>query len=173
MERKQIICIALALLGLAACNHPKAISNDITKTTVTLNGKKDSVINNPEKNYGNATVSEPCVKCLLRIIQETESYKKVTAGVPQKQIVYDVNWITSSKPKDLGTGKRVINGMEIDVNEKTSSTSKKVTIFIYDNENAQFYLLTNQNKYEEDEKISDASLKKVRNKCFWGVASAK
>ena len=173
MKRKQIACIVLTLISLTACNHPKPISNNITKTTVVIDGKKDSVINNPQKNYGNATVAEPCVKCLLLIIQNTSSYKKLTAGVPQKKIVYDVNWITSSKPKDIGNGNKIISGMEIDVNKKIDNSSKKVTSYLYNNEDAQFYLLNSQNKFDVDEKVSNTSLKKIRNSCFWGVASAK
>jgi hypothetical protein len=175
MNRKQTALIALGLIGLTACNHskPKPVSNNITKTTVTVNGKKDSVINNPQKNYGNATVSEPCVKCLIEIIQSKSGYKKLTAGTTQKKIVYHVNWITSSTPKDLGDGHQIINGMAIDVNKKTANASEKLITYLYDNKDAQFYLLNDQKKYIADEKISDISLKKIRNSCFWGVASAK
>src|SRR5471030_2765476 len=95
------INIAIFLVAaLAACNQskPKPVSNNITKTSVTVSGKKDSVINNPEKNYGNATVSEPCVKCLIGIIQQSKNYKTLTSKAESANIVYNVNWITSSKP---------------------------------------------------------------------------
>ena len=173
MKRKTIACLVPAFICLIACNHPKPISNNITKTTVAINGKKDSVINNPEKNYGNATVSEPCVKCLLQTVQSTSSYKKLTKEVSQQRIIYDVNWITSSKPKAIGNGDKIINGMEIDVNEKAGNSSKKVASYLYNNQNAQFYLLNPQNKYNLDEKVSDAALKMIRRSCFWGVGSAK
>ena len=173
MKTNQISLIVLALIALTACNRPKPVSNNITKTTVAINGKKDSVINNPKKNYGNATVSEPCVKCLLQIIKNTNSYKKLTATIPQKQIIYNVNWITSSNPKDIGNGDKIINGMEIDVNKKINNAPQKVTSYLYNNQDAKFYLLTNQNKFDIDEKVSDTSLKKIRNSCFWGVSSSK
>ncbi|MDB5122220.1 MAG: hypothetical protein JWP94_349 [Mucilaginibacter sp.] len=175
MKIEHLALTGLLLVGLAACDHskPKPISNNITKTVVTVNGKKDSVINNPEKNYGNATVSEPCVKCLLQIIQKTDSYKKVTALVPQQKIIYDVNWITSTKPKEIGAGNKIINGMEIDVNEKTSSKPKSITTFLYNNATARFYLRNSQGEFDNDAQVDTASLKKIRNSCFWGVASAK
>jgi hypothetical protein len=175
MKIKYLALTGLLLAALAACDRPKPkpVSNNITKTIVTVNGKKDSVINNPEKNYGNATVSEPCVKCLLQIIQQTDSYKKVTAQVPQQKIIYDVNWITSTTPKEIGAGNKIVNGMEIDVNEKTGHKPKTVSTFLYNNATARFYLRNSQGKFDNDAKVDSASLKKIRNSCFWGVASAK
>ena len=172
---KHLVLIGVTLIGLISCNRskPKPISKDITKMTVTVNGKKDSVINNPEKNYGNATVPEPCVKSLLLVIQKTDSYKKLTSAIPPQNIIYDVNWITSSHPIDIGDGSRIINGMAIDVNLKGGRRPTNLTIYLYNNENARFYLLNKQNKFDGDVIVSDTSLKKIRNSCFWGVASAK
>ncbi|MEO6632077.1 MAG: hypothetical protein ABIN13_10160, partial [Mucilaginibacter sp.] len=106
MKTNYLILTVFGIAALFACNHsrPKPISNDVTKTAVSVNGKKDSVINNPQKNYGNATVSEPCVKCLMEIIHATNNYKLITASVPSQNISYEVNWITSSKPVDIGNG---------------------------------------------------------------------
>ena len=120
MPFRHYILLACAAIVLYACKHfkPKPVSNDITKTTVTLNGKKDSVINNPEKNYGNATMSSICVKCLLGVIQTTDSYRQLTAGQAQNNIMYDVNWITSKAPAAIGRFGKIVNGMRIDVNEK-------------------------------------------------------
>jgi hypothetical protein len=175
MKIQHLALTGLLLAGLAACDHPKPkpVSNNITKTVVTVNGKKDSVINNPEKNYGNATVSDPCVKCLLQVIQKTDSYKKITAQIPQQKIIYDVNWITSTKPKEIGDGSKIVNGMEIDVNEKTNSKPTAITIFLYNNATARFYLLNSEHKFDNDAQVDTVSLKKIRNSCFWGVASAK
>lgn len=167
--------ICLLFSALVACNHakPKPVSNNITKTTVVVNGKKDSVINNSQKNYGNATVSEPCVKCLLVVIQQTDSYKSLTSGLSQRNIIYDVNWITSVKPRAVGNGKKIINGMAVDVNQKSASSIRKITTYLYNNANAQLYLLNNKNKFDGDVIVGDSSLTKIRNSCFWGVASAK
>jgi len=172
---QQLALIGVALTGLISCNRskPKPISNDITKMTVSVNGKKDSVINNAEKNYGNATVSEPCVKCLIGIIQQTEKYKTLVTSIPLHDIIYEINWITSSTPKDMGNGKKIINGMQIAVDNKAGGTRKNITTYLYDNENGQFYLSNSQNSYGADTKVDSASLKKIRNSCFWGVASAK
>ncbi|MDB5131142.1 MAG: hypothetical protein JWR02_891 [Mucilaginibacter sp.] len=61
MKIQHLALTGFLFVGLAACDQskPKPVSNNITKTVVTVSGKKDSVINNPEKNYGNATVSDP------------------------------------------------------------------------------------------------------------------
>ena len=174
MYIKYVALFAL-LIGATACNQskPKPVSNNITKTTVTVSGKKDSVINNPEKNYGNATVSEPCVKCLIGMIQQSKNYKAATAAAEPQNIIYNVNWITSTKPITLGDGSKIINGMAIDINSKDDGTLKKLTTYLYNNENARVYLLNTTNKYTVDSKIDSASLNKIRNACFWGVASAK
>ena len=175
MNIKRCILIALAFISLVSCNHskPKPISKDITKTAVMVNGRKDSVINNPEKNYGNATVAEPCVKCLIAAIQKTDSYKNLTSAIPNQNMMYDVNWITSSKPMDIGNGDKIVNGMDIVINLKGTGSTKKLVTYLYNNENAQFYLLDNQNKLAVDLKADSISLIKIRNACFWGVASAK
>ena len=167
--------VCLAAITLSACNHskPKPVSNDISKTMVTVNGKKDNVINNPEKNYGNATVSEPCVKCLIGVIQTTGSYKKLTTSIMQQNIIYDVNWITSKKPIDIGNGKQIINGMQIAVNKKTSGKSNNITTYLYDNKKAQFYITNPSIKLINNAEVDTIVLKKIRNSCFWGVASSK
>ncbi|HEY5326927.1 MAG TPA: hypothetical protein VIJ27_08000 [Mucilaginibacter sp.] len=167
--------IFISIACLAACNNskPKAVSNDIAKTIVVVNRKKDSVINNPEKNYGNATVSEPCVKCLLSIIQKTHNYKKLTSAIPPHDIIYDVNWITSTKPVAIGNDSKIVNGMAIDITLKGGGLPKKLITYLYDNENAQFYIRNAQNQYSPDSKVDSASLKNIRNSCFWGVASSR
>ena len=133
---KDFVLVVTALVGVAACNsNPQPVSKDIIKTTVTVNGKKDSVINNPEKNYGDATVSEPCVKCLLGIIQATKNYKMLTTSVPPENIIYDVNWITSKTPKDIGSGNRIVNGMNIAIILKDGGAPKKLVTYVYNNEN--------------------------------------
>ncbi len=63
--------------------------------------------------------------------------------------------------------------MEIDVNEKTDAKPISVTVFLYNNAIGRLYLPNNQGKFVNDAQIDSASLKKIRNSCFWGVASAK
>jgi len=169
------ITIVALCTAFCACHHakPKPISGDVTKTAVAVNGKKDSVINNPQKNYGNATVSEPCVKCLLKVIESADSYKKATAGMARQTIIYDVNWITSKKPLDLGDSVQIINGMRIDVEQKAGNEKKNISTYAYNNADGRIYLSAAAGKYQIDQNVSDTSLKKIRNACFWGVSSAK
>lgn len=176
MKIKAIVLLSgFCLLASEACNHQKTkpLSNDITKTTVAVDGKKDSVINNPQKNYGNATVSEPCVKCLMEIIHATNNYKLITASVPSQNISYEVNWITSSKPVDIGNGAKIINGMAVDISIKDAGKQKKWISYLYNNENSLIYLRNDANNDIAEEEIGVTSLQKIRNSCFWGVASAK
>ncbi|MDB5131143.1 MAG: hypothetical protein JWR02_892 [Mucilaginibacter sp.] len=63
--------------------------------------------------------------------------------------------------------------MEIDVNEKTSSKPKAITILLYNNATARLYLLNSEHTFDNDAQVDTLSLKKIRNSCFWGVASAK
>jgi len=171
----KMITAVFLMAALAACNQskPKPVSNNITKTTVTVNGKKDSVINNRERNYGNATVSEPCVKCLIGIIQQSKNYKSFTSASESANIVYNVNWITSSKPVSIGAGRKIVNGMAIDINLKDDGASKKLTTFLYNNQDAKIYFLNAKNNYDIDSKVDSIALKRIRNSCFWGVASNK
>ena len=176
MTKIKISIAAIALtIAFCACNHskPKPVSNDVTKTAVAVNGKKDSVINNQQKNYGNATVSEPCVKCLLQVIQATPGFKTVTGSVQAGALLYKVNWITSSKPVDMGNEGQIVNGMMIDVNQKTENGQKKLTTYLYNNAKGEIYTTVDQKNFKNEQTVSDTSLKKIRISCFWGVASAK
>ena len=176
MKIKAILPLyGLALFVFLSCNHskPKPISNDVTKTSVAVNGKKDSVINNPQKNYGNATVSEPCVKCLLQVIQAMPAFKTATTSVPVNGLLYKVNWITSSKPVDMGGEGKIVNGMMINVNEKMENGQKKLITYLYNNAKGEIYTTIDQKNFKNEQTVSDTSLKKIRNACFWGVASAK
>jgi hypothetical protein len=88
-------------------------------------------------------------------------------------MIYKVNWITSKTPADIGSNGKIVNGMAINVNLKDGGAPKKLTTFLYDNENARLYVSDKQNNYHLSPKIDSISLKKIRNSCFWGVASAK
>lgn len=167
--------LILSAFFLSACNHskPKPVSNDISKTTVSVNGKKDSVINNPERNYTNATVSEICVKCLLKIIQQTDSYKKLSTSLQPKNVLYGVNWITSKTPAYIGNGNKIVNGMAIAINQKIANGSHTIATYLYNNENARVYLQSGKNNTDVGITVADSSLKTIRRSCFWDVASSK
>lgn len=169
-------CLGILIMTLLACNQskPKSVSNDISKTTVQVAGKKDSVINNPQKNYGSATVADPCVKCLLQVIQNSKSYKENTASVSPQDISYTVNWIKASAPAEPANGSTTTNGLKVDVRENTNGEEKKLCSYLYNNQSGFMYLLDSQNKYQREvSSVTPEILKKIRNSCYWGVASVK
>ncbi len=164
-----------ALLPACRQSHPKATSGDLNKTSVTINGKKDSVLNNTEKNYtSEATLSEPCVKCLITAVQNAESYKKLISGVPLNTVVYNINWITSKTPAKLSSDSSIINGVRIDLIKKSANKSADtLTTYLYDNKTSKFYIKNAQGGAKPNAEINAVDLKKIRNSCFWGVASNK
>lgn len=170
---KRLILILSLSIVFTACHHPadKPVSNNITKTTVTVNGKKDSVLNNQEKNYGNATIADPCVKCLLGIIQQTSDFKSATKAVPSKNIIYAFDWITSKTPRQIN-GLQINSGMRVSVTQKADTGKVSLAIYLYDNKTSKLY-----NKDAKPGNIAipidSLSIKKIQNSCFWGVASSK
>jgi len=165
-----ILCI---VCGSCKRNKPKPVSTSITKTSVLVNGKKDSVINNPQKNYGNATVAEPCVKCLIQVIQGNDKYKAAVASVPVKNITYVVNWVEASAPPHTTNKQAVTNGLKVDVIDK-GVNNRLISSFIYDNSLSKMYFVDKDQKNSKIPiDIDKTSLKKIRDKCYWGVASSK
>ncbi|MFD0767254.1 hypothetical protein ACFQZI_20530 [Mucilaginibacter lutimaris] len=162
---------AIILLSVSCQNNkPQPTSTD-GKTAVTVNGKKDSVLNNPAKNYGNATVAEPCVKCVIKIVQATAHYKMIVANKDAGKISYVVNWDSSDRSTGSTHAKdTTINSLKIDVIENNAEKNKLAT-FKYDNNLTKLQFVSDDAVI--DEKISDSDLKLIRNKCFWGVASNK
>ncbi|WCT14762.1 hypothetical protein [Mucilaginibacter jinjuensis] len=164
--------LLFAAAVVASCgNNPKPISKNITKTTVTVNDKKDSVINNPQKNYGTATISDPCTKLLLQNIQASDHFKSLTAGKPAASISYTINWVKAAEPKMRSNGGKITNGIEVAVNEKKDKTKSKIGSYIYNNEDAKLYNANKAGQYDVLDKVDSAALKQIRNGCYWGVAS--
>jgi hypothetical protein len=97
----------------------------------------------------------------------------LTTSVPPQNMIYYINWITPKEPMEIDNGRKIVNGMSIDVSLKDGGSSKQLTTFLYDNEGAQFYLLKDQNKFAINLKIDTDSLKKIRNNCFLEIASRK
>lgn len=173
---KLCACIGIISITFFACDQskPKPVSNDISKTAVQVARKKDSVINNPQKKYGAATVADPCVKCLLQVIQTSKSYKEKTASVSPQDITYTVNWIKASAPAEPADGTTTTNGLKVDVRENNNGEEKKLCSYLYNNQSGSMYLLDSQNKYQREvSSVTPEILKKIRNSCYWGVASAK
>ncbi len=164
--------LLFAAVLIIACGHkPKPISNNITKTTVTVDGKKDSVINNPKRNYGTATISDPCTKLLLQNIQASYNFKTLTAGKPAANISYTINWVKAAEPKMRSNGGKITNGIEVIVNQKSDKTKSKIGSYIYNNEDAKLYDVNKNGQYDELDKVDSTALKQIRNGCYWGVAS--
>ncbi|MBD1391978.1 hypothetical protein [Mucilaginibacter glaciei] len=163
------------LFVLFACNNskPKPTSADVTKQTIRVNGKKDSVINNAKKNYGNATIADPCIRCLVRAVQLTAEYKQNIAGVEAKRVIYKINWVIADGTVDTLNTKGATNALRVDVVDK-GQKGKNLSAFIYDNSIAKLYFLKNNLRSGQMEvKIDSVQLKKIRNACYWGVASGK
>ncbi|QQL50909.1 hypothetical protein [Mucilaginibacter ginkgonis] len=170
----KIFPIALALIvTISACNNkPKPISKNVNKTVVIVNGKKDSVTNNPQKNYSNSTIPDVCTKTLLSIIQDTPNFKRLTTGKDAKNLVYVVNWVKAETPADRDNGSKITNGIELIVNEKTGGNKNKLGSYIYNNEDAKLYYDAGA-KYQPLAGADTISTKRLRNGCYWGVASHK
>ncbi|RFZ84871.1 hypothetical protein DYU05_04495 [Mucilaginibacter terrenus] len=164
------VLMALLGFGVLSCNNnkPKPVSDTVGRTAVMLNGKKDSVINNPQKNYGNATIAEPCVKCLLQVIQADDNYKKSTLNIPD--VKYIVNYVKTAMPEDTVSEVKATNALRVDVINK-SGQPQKLSAFLYDNSKAKLYFLSGKSKNEL--KVDSVGLMKIRNSCYWGVASGK
>lgn len=172
------ILIFIISIVTTACSQPEkkpsSVSKDTTKTTVQVAEKKDSVINNPQKNYGSATVGDPCVKCLLQIIQESKSYKESTINLSPQDINFTVNWVKASDPALTPDTSNKTNGVRVDVKRIEEGEDKKLCSYVYNNTNGTMYLINSQNKLEHAvSSITPDLLKKIRSSCYWGVASAK
>jgi hypothetical protein len=171
---KKSACLGVLALGLWACNHskPKPVSHDISKTTVLVEGKKDSVINNPQRKYGSATVADPCVKSLLKAIQASKSFREITLEVSPQNISYVVNWVKASAP--FADTSSIANGLRVDVRRSEEGKESKLCSYLYNNTSGTLYLLDSSNKYKrETSNIVPDILKSIRNSCYWGVASGK
>lgn len=168
----------ISIAFVSACTQqpakPKAVSKDISKTTVQVAGKKDSVYNNSQKNYGVATVGDPCVKCLLQVIQESKSFKDNTANLSAQDINYTVNWVKAADPALTPDTSAKTNAVRVDVKKIEDGEDKKLCSYVYNNVNSTMYLINNQNKLVHAvSSITPELLKKIRNSCYWGVASGK
>ena len=164
--------MALSLAVVACNNKPKPIAKNITKTTVNVNGVKDSVINNPQKNYGTATIPDVCTKTLLQNIQATADFKKITSGLNATNTDYVINWVKAENPELKTNGSKITNGIQVLVNSKSGGAVHQLGSYIYNNEDGELYYVTNKNQFDKLQMDSNA-LKQIRNGCYWGVASHK
>jgi len=167
---KAALCLLITTAILSACNNhqPKPVSSTLSKTVVLVNGKKDSVINNPQKNYGNATISEPCVRCLLQVIQADSTYKQSVAAY--SGLKYFINYVKTTQAQDTVSEIKATNALRVDVVDR-SKNATRVSSFIYDNSVGKLYRMMNGGKTEV--KGSEIGFKKIRNGCYWGGSFGK
>ena len=169
-------CFCIMMVVLSACEHakPKTISVDMSKAVMRVKERKDSVISNPQKNSGTLTVAEPCVKCLLQVIQTTKSYKQNTAAVSSQNISYTVNRISASAPAKPAGKSDMTDGLRIDVRKNEDGEEHNLCSYGYNNQNGTIYLLNNEGEYlQHVSSITSEVLKKIRNSCYRGEASGK
>ncbi|RFZ94086.1 hypothetical protein D0C36_00560 [Mucilaginibacter conchicola] len=172
---KNILTIlALPLLFMAmACNNnkPAPASNDTTQTAVTVKNKKVAVINNPDKNYAKlATVPDPCIKCIIGVVQTTDEFKKLNVPANSSDIKYEINWVPAETSADTASKHISTNALKLDVINKSKSGAV-LSSFVYDNTASKLFLLKDDAKTEIKADVN--GLKKIRRACYWGVASAK
>jgi len=169
-----LVCYIIGI-SFTSCNgdKPKPVTTELNKTTVTVNGKKDSVLNNPKDNYGNATIAEPCVKCMITAVQADDHYKKSIVNTPANNISYVVNWVKADGLPDSLNNKKATNGLRLDVIDKGTG-HKTLSSFVYDNSVTRLYYINNtKNNSKTDINADPNNLKRIRNGCYWGVASSK
>lgn len=170
MDRPAFAFLTVVLAAaVVSCNSnkPKPVSDSIAKTAVTVAGKKDSVINNPQRNYGNATIAEPCVKCVIGAIQADSAYQKIAGKA--NDVKYVINYIESAGPADTTLATKATNALRVDVVGKTGKG--KLASFVYDNSSGKLYTVAKQIRTVV--KADSNLVKKIRNSCYWGVASGK
>jgi hypothetical protein len=163
--------IGLALLGSCNRHKPKPESKDYTKVKVIDSGHKDSVIDNKQRLY-NASLPEPCLKCVVTAVRKTEQLKKLVSSADSSKIIYEIDWASGPKLKD--SLKKAGSGLLVHVFRKTPREKTVLAVFAFDNVKGQLYLINNQ-KANQQELVPLDSLNrlKIRNACFWGVASNK
>lgn len=81
-----------------------------------------------------------------------------------------MNWVEGANTGDTINKRSTTNGLKLDVMEK-GAANNKIASFIYDNSLSKLFLVGNNHNTEV--KVDSISLKNIRNKCYWGVASSK
>ncbi|PWK79331.1 hypothetical protein LX99_01788 [Mucilaginibacter oryzae] len=174
LKLRTYICIFLVTASACQQAKNKPASKDSSKTSATVADKTDSVINNPTKKYGSATVPDPCVKCLLEVVKDSKSYKESTENVSEQNIGYTINWVTAIAKNGSAKEDNKTNAIRIDVKKDEDGEATHLCSYMYNNVNGTMFVLTDKDKYQHEVSgITPAILKKIRNSCYWGVASAK
>jgi TATA-binding protein-associated factor Taf7 len=168
MKPQAVLGTLLAIILLDSCRHqPKAVSKDYTKVTVSDSGHRDSVVNNKQRLY-NASIPDPCLKCIIAAVRNTDQIKKFTGTADSSQVIYQVDW--ASGPKLDDSVKKAGSGLLIHVYKKGAQKTI-LAAFAFDNVIDQLYLINDQKQQQVP--LDSATRIKIRRACFWGVASGK
>ena len=168
MKIKLLVYACWISLILSACHHqPKAESKDYTKVKVSDSGHRDSVVDNKARLY-NASIPDPCLKCIVAAVRQTARVQPYVSAADSSKIIYQVDW--SSGPKLDDTLKKAGSGLLIHVFKK-GNPGTLLAAFNFDNVKGRLYLINNQKQHQV---VLDSTTRlKIRNSCFWGVASGK
>jgi hypothetical protein len=160
------------MLSVFSCRHSvKPQSKDYIKVKITDSGHKDSVIDNKQRLY-NASIPEPCLKCLIAEVRNAAQLKQYVNSADSSKLVYQIDWASGPKLKD--SLEKAGSGMIIHVLRKTSALKDTLAVFTFDNVVGQLYFINDKNgKQLQTVKLDSLSRLKIRNACFWGVASGK
>lgn len=173
MKNILLFLAALITTCIFACKQQTSPSDnkDTTQTTLAIKNKKVAVINNPDKNYSKlATVPDPCIKCLIGVVQKTDEFKKTGLAANSSDVKYEINWVAAQTTADSASKSSPTNAVRLDVMNK-NKPGKALASFIYDNTNGKLYFFEENSKKEIIANANDS--KAIRRTCYWGVASAK
>jgi hypothetical protein len=168
-----MIGLGLTTIGLTvSCRHkPKAESKDYTKIRVADNGHKDSVIDNKPRLY-NASIPDPCLKCVIAAVRNTGQLNQYVTSPDSSKITYEVDWASGPKLKD--SLKTAGSGLIVHVFRKLPAKKDTLATFTFDNVTGQMYFISDRGgSHQQIIKLDSISRIKIRNSCFWGVASSK
>lgn len=168
-----ILASAFAVAMAGSCNRhkPKPESKDYTKIEVVDSGHKDSIIDNKSRLY-NASLSDPCLKCVVAAVRKTKQLSKYVNSADSSKILFEINW--SSGPKLKDSLKAAGSGMIIKAFRKTPQGKATLAVFNFDNVTEQLYYIDDAvQKQQKLVKLDRLARLKIRNACFWGVASKK
>ncbi|MDB5135618.1 MAG: hypothetical protein JWP37_2221 [Mucilaginibacter sp.] len=168
MKPQPILGALLAIILLASCRHqPKAVFKDYTKVTVSDSRHSDSVVDNKQRLY-NASIPDPCLKCIVAAVRNTDQIKKIMGTAESSKIIYQVDW--ASGPKLDDTLKKAGSGLLIHVFKK-GTPKTMLAALAFDNVKDELYLINGHTQQQVP--LDSATRIRIRKACFWGVASEK
>ena len=106
------------------------------------------------------------------MLRETEQLRPLVHSADSAKIIYQVDW--SSGPKLQDSLKKAGSGVIIHVIKKLPGKKDTVAVFTFDNVDEQLYFVSDRNgSHQIPVTIDNVRRLRIRNACFWGVASSK